>query len=137
MTPCIASSPHVTQDLLPSHNITITTALSHWDRDSFAHPPLNSTVSESQAYEGMRKIVLAESNSIQALRHTVHQILRLNNGRLRERIEAYDWRVLEECTTHATTADLLKRHLIGATRFHETEQRAIFVSTIPGLGHND
>ncbi|KAK5683182.1 hypothetical protein LTS10_004713 [Elasticomyces elasticus] len=136
LAPCIANALYITEDLLPSHQSHITARLEHWDRDSFAHPPGRETVAESQACEGMRKVVLVESKRQGAVEMVIDEIMALNQGRMRERVELLDWRVLEECCRHDMTADTLKRHFIGATMFVEAERRAIFVSNIPGLGHN-
>ncbi|KAK1065149.1 hypothetical protein LTR74_008121 [Friedmanniomyces endolithicus] len=135
LAPCIADASHITEDLLPSHDASLTTDLAHWDRDSFAHLALTETVSESQACEGMRKIVLVESRHRQAVEDVIGGILALNEGRMRERIELYDWRVLEECGGHDRSAEVLKRWFIGATVWNRAEETAMFVSGIPGLGH--
>ncbi|KAK3639147.1 hypothetical protein LTR56_008738 [Elasticomyces elasticus] len=136
LAPCIANALYITEDLLPSHQSHITARLEHWDRDSFAHPPGRETVAESQACEGMRKVVLVEGKRQGAVEMVIDEIMALNQGRMRQRVELLDWRVLEECCRHDRTADTLKRHFIGATMFVEAEGRAIFVSNIPGLGHN-
>ncbi|KAK4953872.1 hypothetical protein LTR10_008476 [Elasticomyces elasticus] len=136
LAPCIANALYTTEDLLPSHQSHITARLQHWDRDSFAHPPGRETVAESQACEGMRKVVLVEGKRQGAVETVINEIMALNQGRMRERVELLDWRVLEECCRHDRTADTLKRHFIGATMFVEAEGRAVFVSNIPGLGHN-
>ncbi|KAK0845938.1 hypothetical protein LTR03_007144 [Friedmanniomyces endolithicus] len=126
--PCIANAHYITKDLLPSHHASITTDLAHWDRDSFAHPALTDTVSESQACEGMRKIVLVESKRRPAVEQVIGGILALNEGRMRERIEVWDWRVLEECGGHDRSAEVLKRWFVGATVWIRAEERAVFVS---------
>jgi DNA ligase 4 len=101
--------------------------LAHWDRDSFAHQPLTETVSESQAFDGMRKIVLVESRRAHAVEASIRQILALNGGKWRERVEVYDWRVLEECGDHSLGLVGGKKYVLGATMFDESKDRAIFV----------
>jgi DNA ligase-4 len=127
LAPCIAHTPYITEDLLASHDATISSDFSHWDRDSFAHPPLTETVSESQSYPGMRKIVLVEGRRVEQVREVVRRIGRLNGGQFRERVEVYDWRILEDCLDHGKGAGVLKRHFIGATLFDDTQKRVMFV----------
>lgn len=131
LAPCIATTAYITEDLLPCHSATVTAALDHWDRDSNAHPTMTDTVSESQSYADMRKIVLVEANRVQAVRSVLQQIVCLNQGRLSERVDVYDWRVLEECAGHDRGPETLKDHIIGATMFDEVASRRMFVSTIP------
>ncbi|GAB1726786.1 hypothetical protein NU195Hw_g6390t1 [Hortaea werneckii] len=40
LAPCVASMPYITENLLGAHmDVHLTPSLSHWDRDSYAHPP--------------------------------------------------------------------------------------------------
>ncbi|KAK3684443.1 hypothetical protein LTR37_020283 [Vermiconidia calcicola] len=132
LTPCIANTLYITHDLLQLHNITTIPALEHWDRDSFAHPPMTEMVAESQAYEGLRKVVLVEMKRRRAVEDTVERILELNNGAFRERVDVYDWRVLEACDKHDFGSAKCKRFFLGATMFDEGRGRAMFVSN--GVG---
>ncbi|CAK3840307.1 ATP dependent DNA ligase domain-containing [Lecanosticta acicola] len=127
LTPCIAQTLYITEDLLSTHNVEIATDISHWDRAGFSHPPLTDTVSESQSHPGMRKIILVERKRRTAVRDIVHTIQTLNHGRLRERIEVYDWRVLEDCAAHDRSADAVKGRFLGATMFDDTRERCVFV----------
>ncbi|KAK5119847.1 hypothetical protein LTR85_007173 [Meristemomyces frigidus] len=133
LAPCIATTPNITEDLLPNHSAVITSELLHWDRDSDAHPAMRDTVSESQAYPDMRKIILVEAKRVQVVQDVLQQVVGLNNGRLKERIDVYDWRVLEECSGHDKGPEAVKEHFVGATMFDDTEMRRIFVSAIPDL----
>ncbi|KAK4565748.1 hypothetical protein LTR86_003597 [Recurvomyces mirabilis] len=135
LAPCIRGVPYITEDLLPSHDVLLTASIEHWDRQSFSHAPGTATVSESQAYSGMHKIVLVEARRAAMVKIVVGQVLALNGGRMQELIELYDWRVLEQCGKHDKQADHVKEHFIGATMFDEMNGRAIFVSSIPGFGH--
>lgn len=128
LAPCIAAMPYVVENLLAAHHATIATDLAHWDRDSFSHPHHTETVSESQSYPGMRKVVLVESKRLPQVREMVQRIQELNQGKFRERVELYDWRVLEDCSNHKNGADCLKRHFIGATLFDDTHKKALFVA---------
>ncbi|KAK3679866.1 hypothetical protein LTR78_000242 [Recurvomyces mirabilis] len=135
LAPCIRGVPYITEDLLPSHDVLLTASIEHWDRQSFSHAPRTATVSESQAYSGMHKIVLVEAKRPAMVKVVLGRIFALNHGRIRERIELYDWRVLEQCVKHDRQADHVKEHFIGVTMFDEMNDRAIFVSSIPGFGH--
>ncbi|KAK4501562.1 hypothetical protein PRZ48_007371 [Zasmidium cellare] len=127
LVPCISKTPYITEDLLSIHNIHLTTSLAHWDRASYTHSPLSSTVSESQSHPGMRKIVLVERKRRAAVRATVQKIQALNGGAFRERVEVWDWRVLEECKKHDRSTDRVKRHFLGATVWDRGRGRAVFV----------
>jgi len=129
LTPCISRTPYITEDLLGPHEALVVTDLQHWDRASFTHPPLTSTVPESQSHLGRRKIVLVETRRPHAVHNIVRRIAELGGGRLRERVEVYDWRVLEECAVHDCGAEALKRWFLGATLFDEAQERCLFVST--------
>jgi DNA ligase-4 len=120
--------PYVIENLLATHNTTIAADLAHWDRNSFSHEPLTETVSESQSYPGMRKVVLVEGRRLPQVRDMIRQIQELNGGSFRERVEVYDWRVLEECSSHKKGADSLKRHFIGATLFDDGQEKSLFVA---------
>ena len=129
LSPCIATTPYIAEDLLCSHNALLTNSLDHWDRDVSACPALSETVSESQSYADMRKVVLVESRRPAAVRQILQQILDLNDGRFRERVEVYDWRVLERCVDHDLdpSAAGAKTHFVGATMFDWGLERSIFV----------
>lgn len=127
LAPCIAKALYITEDLLPNHACTPTQDLKHWDRDAFAYSPSTSIVSESQAYEGLRKAVLVESKRSKAVRDIIEQVEGLNGGKPRERIEVYDWRVLERCRGHGGSDRELKRFLLGATVWDEGRPRSCFV----------
>lgn len=127
LTSCIAGTPYITEDLLSAHNISLSNCLSHWDRASFAHPRLTEIVSESQSHPGLRKIVLVERKRPAAVRDTIERVLALGNGFFNERVEVWDWRVLEKCVGHGRSADCLKECFLGATMFDDTRKRAVFV----------
>lgn len=133
LSPCIANTPYISEDLLCTHDISLVSTLRYWDRDSFSHPPLTATVSESQAFEGQRKIVLMESRRVSAVEGTVRQVLALNQGKWRERVDFYDWRVLEECSCHDVGAARAKALFLGATLFDEGREQAVFVSSVSWL----
>ncbi|TKA29522.1 hypothetical protein B0A50_03535 [Salinomyces thailandicus] len=131
IAPCVSSMPYITQDLLGSHSAVIASSLQHWNRDSNAYKPMTETVSESQSHVGLRKLVLVESKRVTGTRDVVQQVLSLNQGRLKERIEVYDWRMLERCVEHEMSHQELKRFQIGATMFNQGTKRTMFVTTIP------
>ncbi|KAM3417169.1 hypothetical protein BST61_g5431 [Cercospora zeina] len=127
ITPCIEATPYIVDNLLGSHHVTTIPALAHWDRNSFSHAALTQIVSESQSHQDMRKIVLVESKRARATKEVLEQIRTLNDGKFKERIEVYDWRVLELCEGHDRGAEKLKLHFLGATLFDDTRERALFV----------
>ena len=127
LAPCIGLTPYITTDLFAAHHdAVITPNLSYWDRDSLGHPPLTATVSESQAYEGARKIVLVESNRKRATEDVVQEVLALNHGVWRERAEVWDWRILEGCVGHGARDKKAERWLMGIVSFDEAKQNAVF-----------
>ncbi|KAF7192609.1 DNA ligase 4 [Pseudocercospora fuligena] len=129
LAPDIANYLYVSETLLECHDTVIVPSLSNWDRDSFSQPASGQIVSESQSYVGLRKIVLVESRRRHQVREVLRQIKDLNAGCFKERIEVYDWRILEDCENHDKGVEVLKKmHFIGATLFDDTRKRAIFVS---------
>ncbi|RMY59342.1 hypothetical protein D0865_02128 [Hortaea werneckii] len=132
LAPCVASMPYITENLLGAHaDVHLTPSLSCWDRDSYAHPPSTETVSESQSYAGLAKIVLVEPNRVAATRGVFRELVGLNSGRLRERIDVYDWRVLEDFPGHDMNDEHLGRYYIGATAFDHSSGRSFFETKIP------
>lgn len=130
LPPCLRHTPYITQDLLTTHASPIVIPhLSHWDRASFTHSPLSATVSESQAFPGMRKLVLVESKREEATREVIREILTLSKGRFEERVEVWDWRVLE-LLSEGKGHDLGGRGMrwfLGATVWDEARCRSFFV----------
>lgn len=134
LAPCIAETPYIVENLLGSHDSIAITSLTHWNRDSFSQSPLTQIVSESQSYEGMRKVVLVEGKRKRKTKELIVQVKELNGGQFRERIEVYDWRVLEACDEHAWGVERLKLHFIGATLFDDTRERALFIGEREWVG---
>ena len=126
-SPCVAYTPYITSDLIPAHYAITADSLSHWDRDSHPYPPLTEIVSESQAYEGLRKVVLVESNRKQALEDVIQQLSSLNGGNLRERVEVWDWRALELAAKHSSDGPHFRRWFVGATVWDASSERVMFV----------
>jgi DNA ligase-4 len=127
LPPCLRHTPYVTQTLLSTHSpIALVSRLSHWDRASFTHDRLSRTVSESQAYPGMGKIVLVESKRKEATEEVLKQVMALNQGDFQERVEVWDWRVLEELDAHAL-ASTGRRWFLGATVWDEKSRCSVFV----------
>ena len=134
LAPCVASMPYITENLLGAHiDVYLAQSLTDWDRDSFAHPPSTEAVSESQSYAGLAKIVLVEPNRVAATCSVLRELVGLNSGRLRERIDVYDWRVLEGLPGHDTNDEHLGRYYIGATAFDRSSGRSFFETKIPHL----
>ncbi|KAL1586524.1 hypothetical protein WHR41_05266 [Cladosporium halotolerans] len=130
LTSCLRHTPYITQDLLPSHScVALIPSLSHWDRASYSHSPLSTTVSESQSFPGLRKIVLVESKRVEATQETVDDVLALNGGQFVERVEVWDWRALESLA-EGNGHDLGDRGwkwFVGATIWDEAAGGSVFV----------
>lgn len=128
LDPDIASRPSITATL-DIHHILRVPSISFWDRDSFAHEPHCATVSESQAYPDKRKIVLADRHRVASLRQIERDVAALNGGAFRERIEVWDWRVLDQadCAAHSLPRSSAVKHFLGATIFDPGKGKAILV----------
>jgi len=127
LPPCLRHTPYITQTLLTAHSpVIVVPCLSYWDRASFTHDRLSSTVSESQAYPGMGKIVLVESKRKEATEDVLRQLCALNEGQFQERVEVWDWRVLEELGGHAL-ASTGRKWFLGATIWDKVSHRSMFV----------
>ena len=127
LPPCLSHTPYITQTLLTAHSpVVVVPRLSYWDRASFTHDRLTSTVSESQAYPGMGKTVLVESKRKEATEDVLKQILALNQGQFQERVEVWDWRVLEELGAHAL-ASTGRKWFLGAIIWDEKSRCSVFV----------
>lgn len=127
LPPCLRHTPYITQTLLTAHSpVILVPSLLYWDRASFTHGRLSATVSESQSYPGMAKIVLVESKRREATDDVLKQILALNQGQFQERVEVLDWRMLEELGGHVLASTGRKWHL-GATIWDEGKSCSVFV----------
>jgi DNA ligase-4 len=127
LPPRLRHTYYITETLLATHSpIALVPCLSYWDRASFAHDRLSATVSESQSYPGMGKIVLVESKREKATDDVLKQVLALNHGRFEERVEVWDWRVLEDFTEHVLS-NTGRKWFLGATIWDEGKGRSVFV----------
>ncbi|KAM0723695.1 hypothetical protein Q7P37_000683 [Cladosporium fusiforme] len=127
---CLRHTPYITQTLLPTHTPSIIIPnLTHWDRASFVHSPLSATVPESQSFPGLRKLVFVESKREEATREVLREVLALNGGRFQEKVEVWDWRVLE-LLSERQGHDLGTRGMewfLGATIWDEACSGSVFV----------
>jgi DNA ligase-4 len=127
---CLRHTPYITQTLLPAHSpLALVPSLSYWDRASFTHDRLSETVSESQSYPGMRKIVLVESKRDGATQDVIKDVLALNHGRFEERVEIWDWRVLEALGLAGghSLGKTGRKWFLGATTWDEGKGGSVFV----------
>jgi DNA ligase-4 len=127
---CLRHTPYITQTLLPTHSpLSLVPCLSYWDRASFTHDRLSETVSESQSYPGMRKIVLVESKRDEATQDVIKDVLALNHGRFEERVEVWDWRVLGTLGLAGGHAlgKTGRKWFLGATIWDEGKGGSVFV----------
>jgi hypothetical protein len=74
----------------------------------------------------MDKIVLVESKRKEATEEVLRQVLALNQGQFQERVEVWDWRVLEELGGHAL-ASTGRKWFLGATIWDEVSRCSMFV----------
>ncbi|KAI9712358.1 MAG: hypothetical protein M1820_001571 [Bogoriella megaspora] len=97
IAPCLRHMPYLTENLLSSYLTTVrVNSLGGWVRDrgfdaAYANTN-NRIVYESQSYPGMQKMVFVESRREPQMDALIEEVLGL---RTRERIEVWDWRVLE------------------------------------------
>nr|OQO18868.1 hypothetical protein B0A51_14534 [Rachicladosporium sp. CCFEE 5018]OQO25551.1 hypothetical protein B0A51_06870 [Rachicladosporium sp. CCFEE 5018] len=125
LAPCIAKTPYITSTLLSQHSAILTCAPSHWARQIHAHASLTDTVSESQSYPGCRKIVLVEARRVDAMHEVVLDIEALG---LKERVEVWDWRVLERMERHGKLDEhCWWAHFVGALIWDGESDGAEFV----------
>jgi DNA ligase-4 len=111
---CLRRTPYITQTLLPAHSpLALVPCLSYWDRASFTHDRLSETVSESQSYPGMRKIVLVESKRDDATKDVIKDVLRV--------LEALDL-----AGSHAL-GKTGRKWFLGATIWDEGKGGSVFV----------
>lgn len=125
--------------VLRKHGATIIHDLVHWNRKAFVHAPLIATVSESQSYPGLHKVVLVDRQDRHHIRAVATQVQTLNDGRLRERIEFYDYNIVKSLCAAGELRDEvdigdsekreLERCLVGAMVFDE---KMNYSSFIPG-----
>ena len=122
---------------LKMHGATVINEAKHWDRDSFAHAGSSGIVSESQSFPGLRKMVLVDSRKARNSRSISRGILNLNNGQLKELIEAYDFRLVAALCRGSRQLEgnevkemmEIQRHAIGVIGYDSTLDRSVFVSS--------
>lgn len=124
--------------LVLKHGGAITESLSHWDRDAFAYPKLAETVSESQAYRDLQKMVLLDPSNHEVLEGTIMRAKALNGGAFRERLELYDYNMPERLCRLETSSNgddldrsteaVLQECLIGVLAFDEEFGRSVFTA---------
>jgi len=135
LSPCVASFPLLTQDLLPLIEVQPRTqSITHWHRHTLPtdQPSLGPVVGESQAYPGLQKAVLVESRRIKPTERVVMALLELNLVR-NERVELWDWRVVEGVLDlhddhtspehEKALKDLLKKWYLGSIFWDEKLKR--------------
>lgn len=127
LSPCVASMPWLTEDLLPSHGLTaVFKDISSWIASSSSSPPEGVVAAPRRSRR--RRIVLVERRRADATRDFLRQLqaepLRRRNGEP-EVVIAYDWRLLEAITdaeratrpgssgTGAQARELWRKHYIG------------------------
>lgn len=122
---------------LRRHGATIIHDLVHWNRGALAYAPLTATVSESQSYPGLQKLVLVDGKCLQHVRAVASRVQALSGGNLRERIEFYDYDVVKTLCAAAGLPDgddagnserrALDRHFVGAVMFDKEMDCSLFI----------
>ncbi|THZ08984.1 DNA ligase/mRNA capping enzyme [Aureobasidium pullulans] len=85
-----AEKERVRQKVL-DHGALVIQDLVHWDRDSHGYANRTDTVCESQAYKGMRKMVLVDPREKQQYRTCYAEVERLGL----QRVEIFDYRIVD------------------------------------------
>jgi DNA ligase-4 len=121
LSPCISSYKWVTDSLLPWHGTECTEKLVHWQRDISEHPLLGSMLPESPAWPGLQKIVLLETNRIEASMACIDEVKYL---KIRDDVLFFDWRVLEELRVKGEGSsqlrkEVLRKHYFGCTKWEK------------------
>lgn len=125
LTPCIATTPYITQDLLAAHDAVRTSSWQDWVRGVDDPGSSSSVVDESQAYPGLRRIILVEGNRKAAYEDVLDRLMdsSISNSSVDD-IEVWDWRVLESIRIHARAT--IVQHMIGVVRWNNATGRALF-----------
>lgn len=85
-----AEKERVRQKVL-DHGALVIQDLVHWDRDSHGYANRTDTVCESQAYKGMRKMVLVDPREKQQYHTCYAEVERLGL----QRVEIFDYRIVD------------------------------------------
>jgi hypothetical protein len=82
------------------HGAVMIQDLMYWDRDSDRHDRGMDTVCESQAYKGMRKVVLVNPRETRQYRACYAEI----EGLCLDRVEIFDYRIVMAMCSNAETS---------------------------------
>jgi len=93
LSPCVAGSKFLSENLIPEHGGAITENLAHWARENSPVDPNADCVPESQAYPRMRKIIVVGKRRSPQATEIVEEVIRRG---VRDRIDFIDWRALEQ-----------------------------------------
>lgn len=77
----------------------------------------------------MRKVVLVESKREEATEDVISEVLALNQGKFEERVELWDWRVLEieDVARYHDLGKTGRKWFVGATVWDTAQERSVFV----------
>lgn len=125
LTPCIANTPYISQDLLTAHDVVVTTSWQDWVRDISDSDRSSPVVDESQAYPDLRRVILVEANRQSAYQAILDRILDSSSPSVGAgNIEVWDWRVLESMRSHVRAT--VVQHMIGVIRTDHESGRPLF-----------
>lgn len=115
LSPCIASMPYITENLLPSHGRPYITDAAAW-RDTVAFPAQDPTTGVK-----IRKVLLVEARRKEQTMAVIREVLALDlgrNGLRKELVEIYDWRLLEDVQAaekgRTVQHNIWRKHWVGA-----------------------
>ncbi|CAD0111962.1 unnamed protein product, partial [Aureobasidium uvarum] len=95
----LAEKEKIRQKVL-EHGAVVIQDLAYWDRDTRAPEQDPGTVYESQAYEGMRKMVLVDPREIRQYRACYAEVERLGL----DRVEIFDYRIVKAMCSNVQTS---------------------------------
>ncbi|KAI5255165.1 DNA ligase/mRNA capping enzyme [Aureobasidium subglaciale] len=93
-----AQKDEVRQRVL-EHGALVIQDLAHWDRNSHGHDAGSDTICESQAYNGLRKMVLVDPRETRQYRACYAEVERLGL----HRVEIFDYRIVKAMCSNGET----------------------------------
>lgn len=94
LSTCVRGFKWVSHSLLSFHDAEYAPELGHWARDNAAVESQSVLIPESMSHPGKQKIVLVESNRLEATMACVEEVKQTH--KIRDLVLFFDWRVLED-----------------------------------------
>jgi DNA ligase-4 len=135
LSSCVRGFPWVTDSLLPWHNASQIPTLHHWTRETGHLDSNGTTIPESEAFPDRQKLVLVESNRLEATMLCIDEVKRKG---IRDLVLFFDWRVLEDWqgveikesqqdVLDAGRRDVLERRFFGFTCWASERGEVVFM----------